>query len=83
MRFHYTLVRMAILKKTNDSRHCLQRKWRKRDSFSVGDNVHLYRHIPEIGMQILTRLKTAVLYNPKLAFLAIYLQDTKTTYSLV
>ena len=70
MRFHLTLVRMAIIKKSTNKK-CWEGVEKREPSYTDGENVNWYSPM-ENSMGVPQKVKIEFPYDPSIPFLGIY-----------
>ena len=77
MRYHFTLVRMAIIKKsTNIVINAGEGVEKRTPSYIVGGNVNWYSHYGDQYGDSLKKLKVELPHDPAIPLLGIYLEKT-------
>ena len=75
MRYHFTPVRKAIIKKSSNSREGMEKR---ESSYTVGRNINWYIHYGKQYGGFLKELKTELPYDLATPILGIYLKKVKT-----
>ena len=71
MRYHFTLIRMAIIKKS-EGNTCWQRWGEKGPLYTVGGNVNQYSHHGKQCWWFLKKTELELTYDPAIPLLGIY-----------
>ena len=77
MRYHLTLVRTAIIKKSTN-KNAEEGVEKREPSYTVGGNVNWYSHYGKQYAGSSEKLKTELPYDPAIPLLGIYLDKTIT-----